>query len=166
MKKIFLLLLTLFSLSIYSQEHKRAGVFQDGKLLVSDDEHNNTAPTLDLTLSFDLQGKQFEYYYFSIRSQIQYADLWSGALYRYSVIPMWNFNKMIINELEVGVGVGFGMIHKNGGSSSSYSFVGEITYPLAEDWRFGIRNEWVRRSELETPVLRYNLSFGVLYEIQ
>lgn len=164
MKKLFLLLFTFLTLSLYSQEHIRVGLFQDGKLLVSDDVHNNSAPTIDLTLSFDLQGKQFEWYYFSVRPQIEYANLWSGELYRYSVIPMWNVNKLNINKLEIGVGVGYGIIHKNGGASSSYSFVGELTYPFADDWRFGIRNEWVRRSELQTPVLRYNLSFGITYE--
>ena len=117
-----------------------------------------------LTLSFDLQGRQFPTYYFSIRPQFEFADLSSGGLYRYSVIPMWNFNQLTINELEIGVGVGYSMIHKKGTATSSYSFVGEFTYPFAEGWRFGLRNEWVRRTELETPVLRYNLSFGITYE--
>jgi hypothetical protein len=164
MKKILLLLFALFTISTYSQEHIRIGLFQDGKLLVSDDDHNNTAPTLDLTLSVDLQGKQFNYYYFSIRSQIEYADLWSGELYRYSVVPMWNFNKLIIDKMEIGVGAGYSMISRDGFAWNSYSLVGEITYPISDNWKFGMRNEWVRRRDLQTPVLRYNLSFGIFYQ--
>ena len=164
MKKLFILLFTLFTLSVFSQEKIRVGLFQDGSLLVSDDTHGNTAPTIDMILSIDLQGKQFSSYYFSIRPQFEFADLYSGKFYRYSVISMWNFNTLDVDGVEFGIGTGIGMIHKNGGASMSYSFVAELAYPFAEDWRVGLRNEWVHRSELETKPLRYNLSFGVTFE--
>lgn len=164
MKKLYLLLFTLFTLTLYSQENIRVGLFQDGSLLVSDDTHGNTSPTIDMMLSFDLQGKQFSSYYFSMRTQMEFADLYSGKFYRYSVIPMWNFNGLDVDGVEVGIGGGIGMIHKNGGASMSYSIVAELSYPFAEDWRVGLRNEWVHRSELETKPLRYNLSFGVTFE--
>ena len=144
-----------------SQEKIQFGTYQDIKLgFGQDEEHGNVSPTLDLLLNVSLEGKQFKYYYFSIVPFFEMANLHSGDFKRYGVSLMWNFNRLLIERLEIGIGTGFGVIHRPE-SYASYSFTADLSCLIAKGISLGLKNEWVRRSELKTPKLAYNLSIGI-----
>lgn len=155
------LLILLLALNLNAQDGISIGVFHDVKLgLGLDKEHGNDKSTLDLLLNVSLEGKQFKYYYFSVVPFFEMANLHGGDYKRYGVNLMWNFNKLIVDRLEIGVGAGFGVIHRPE-SYASYSFTADLSYPITKWLSTTLKNEWVRRSELITPKLGYNLSLGI-----
>jgi hypothetical protein len=167
MKKIFLISIMLFGLNINAQERLSFSVLQDVKLgLGLDKKHLNDKPTLDLIANFTMEGKQFEWYYFSIQMQYEHAFLYSGYFSRYSINGIWNFNRLFIDKLEIGAGIGLGMInrHQNEGNGS-YSGTIEISYPITKRLFIVNKNEWVRRTDLQTPKLGYNSSLGIKFKI-
>ncbi|MCP4984923.1 MAG: hypothetical protein GY928_02305 [Colwellia sp.] len=164
MKKLIIII--LFTVTTQSQNGISFSVLQDVKLgLGMDKKHLNNNPTLDLLLNVNLEGKQYEYYFFAIQMQYEHAELHSGYLKRYSVHGMWNLNPLILPKLQIGFGFGLGMINREGQyGNGSYSGTIELSYPILKNLSVISKNEWVRRSDLETPKTGYNLSVGLRYK--
>lgn len=165
MKKL-LIILTLISFNLNAQDGISFSVLQDAKLgLGMDKKHLNTNPTLDLIVNMNWEGKQFEYYYFAIQTQFETANLHDGNFKRYSVHGIWNLNTLIVPKIKLGFGIGLGIIHRPlSGGLGSYSGTLDISYPIAKNWNVIAKNEWVRRPDLATPKLGYNLAFGLTYK--
>ena len=163
MKKLLLLLFIAVQ-TFYAQDKISFGVFQDARLLISDDDYGNTAPTLDLIFNMDWEGKQFTYYYFSIKSQYEQANLQGTTFRRYTINTMWNLNRLFIPKLEAHLGVGIGMIHRKPLSAFTYSATSELTYPLFKRIRIALKYEYVRRNDLETPQFKHNGAVGIQWE--
>lgn len=164
MKKI-LIIIAIFTLNIQAQNTISFSVLQDIKLgLGMDEEHGNIGFTPDVILNVNLEGKQFEWYYFSMQVQYEHAELSSGYFKRYSVHGIWNLNQLIIPKMEVGLGVGLGMINrKEAEGIGSYSGTIDISYPITKKLHVILKNEYVRRPLIDA--FRYNLSAGLKYKL-
>tara|TARA_R110002049_G_scaffold4063_2_gene29296 strand:- start:7195 stop:7728 length:534 start_codon:yes stop_codon:yes gene_type:complete len=161
--------LILFMLSVYkcnAQDGISFSVLQDVKLgLGMDKKHMNPNPTLDIIVNMNWEGKQYDYYYFTVQTQYERANLHDGYFSRYSVHGIWNLNTLILPKLKLGFGVGIGMIHRpNTGGLGSYSGTLDVSYPIAKKLSVIAKNEWVRRPDLITPKLGYNLALGLNYK--
>ena len=155
------------TLTANAQKGISFSVLQDVKLgLGLDKEHGNDKPTRDLIVNMNWQGNQYEYYYFALQTQFETAALSGGYFKRYSVHGIWNFNQLVIPKMVVGVGVGSGVIHRpNTGGLLTYSGTIDINYPITKRAFIMLKNEWVRRPDLATPKLGYNLSIGLTYKV-
>ena len=164
--KNIITIIVMFLITWYAtaQEQISFSVLQDAKLLVSGDKRGNSAGTTDLIFNMNWEGKQFEYYYFSIQTQYEHANLNGGYFKRYSAHGVWTFNSLVLPKLEIGFGAGLGMIHRHGSGTPSYSGTIDISYPITKKLYATIKNEWVHRSDLNTPQLRYNLAVGLKYK--
>lgn len=164
MKKLIPLIFFI-SITLNSQNAISFSLLQDVKLgLGMDAEHGNNGFTQDLIFNMNWEGKQFEYYYFSVQTQYEHAELSSGYFKRYSAHGIWNFNKLIVDKLEIGLGVGLGMVHRNNtGGLGSYSFTADISYPIVKNLSAIFKNEYVYRPLLKG--MKYNLSLGIKYTI-
>lgn len=167
---ILIMLMLLFAIAcnkLYSQDGISASILQDAKLgLGMDKLHKNDTPTLDLIINVNLDGKQFEWYYFSIQMLYERANLYDGYFSRYGVNTLWNFNQLIVRKLKIGAGIGLHMIERhNTGGLGSYSATIDVSYPITKNLSIISKNEWLRRPDLITPKLCYNLSFGLNYKI-
>lgn len=151
----------LFVSIAQAQEQVSFGIYQDLKLATSKDNHGNTPFTTDLIFNVNLEGNQFEYYYFTVQAQYEHANLNTGYLRRYNINALWNFNKLIIDDLNAGIGVGIGMLHRNSIGTPTYSIINDISYPINNWLELALKNEFVKRSDLPNKKLGYNLSFGV-----
>lgn len=167
MKKLIVLILLFISLISYSQDGISFSVLQDVKLgLGLDKAHKNTSPTLDIIANLNLEGKQYDYYYFAIQLQYEHANLHDGRFTRYSVHGIWTLEPKLINKLKMGFGLGLGIINREDDyGRGSYSGTIELSYPITKNLFIVQKNEWVRRSELPTPKLVYNNSLGLKYKI-
>lgn len=161
--KNILIIFALFTLGLPAQDGISVALLQDVKLgLGMDKAHGNTSPTLDVLASLTLEGKQFTYHYFSVQAQYEHANLSSGYFSRYSVNALWNYNQLILENLEFAYGFGLGMINrKHQEGLGSYSGTIELSYKIAKRWGVVLKNEWVRRPDLQTPKTAYNLSLGL-----
>jgi hypothetical protein len=168
MVTIFICLFGLFKCT--AQDHVSVSVFQDAKLLIIGDDKGNNAGTANLLISFNLEGKQFEYYYFSMQPFYEYADLNGGYFHRYGVNAAWTLNKLVVPKLEASIGVGIGAIHRTGLGLASYQFIGQLNYPITP-WLFAsARYEIVRRSDLvylwdTKQPFKPNFSIGATFKI-
>lgn len=157
-----------------SQDKITLSVFQDAKLLVSGDNHGNSAGTKDLIFNMDWEGYQFEYYFFTVRTQFETANLSSASFSRYSVHVGWTFNKLIIPKLEAGIFAGVGIIHRGEplkvDGAGTYSLTGELSYPISNFISVSAKYEIVRRSDLvwlyntDQP-FKPNFSIGVKFNV-
>lgn len=164
--KTLKLLIMIASFNTMAQNGISASILQDTKLGFGlDKKHLNDKPTLDLIANVNFEGKQKEYYYFAMQLQYERAELHSGYFSRYGVNALWNFNKLVVDNLTIGLGGGLHMIERhNTGGLGSYSGLVEVSYPIAKKLRVIAKNELLRRPDLEVPKLGYNLSLGVNYK--
>lgn len=166
-KYIIILLMFLMAYLAKAQEGISFSVLQDVKLgLGMDKKHGNDSPTMDIIVNMNFEGKQFEWYYFSMQTQFEKANLSSGDYYRYSVHSIWTLNKLIIPKLRIGLGCGLGVIHRPlSGGLLSYSGTMDISYTIFKNTGLTIKNELVRRPDLPNKKIGYNLSFGLTFKL-
>ena len=127
------------------------------------DNHGNTPFTPDLIITSNWEGKQFQYYYFSLQPFYQYANLQSETFQRYGFNLNWNFNKLIIDKTTLTIGTGLAVIHRPY-PTISYQFNTELSYKLLEWLDVSLRNELIKRTDLPNNKLGYNLSFGIIIQ--
>lgn len=163
---IALMFIMVFAYKCHAQEGISISVLHDVKLgLGLDKEHNNGKSVMDLIVNVNLEGKQFEYHYFALQLQYERANLQDGYFNRYGVNAMWNLHSLIIPKLKLGFGAGLHMIERpDTGGLGSYSGTIELSYPIVKDLYIIAKNEWLRRPDLITPKLGYNLSAGLNYK--
>ena len=167
MKKLIPLLFLTMSLNAQVS----VNVFQDAKLLVSNDDYGNTAPTLDMIFELEMRGKQYDSHYFAMKAVYEYADLQS-SFERYSVHCGWVFNKWF-KRWEYGVWIGVGAIHRGKelrlGGHITGSLMGEIGYLIGDKLRVGAKYELLYRSDLkalyDSDPIKPNFSLGIKYQI-
>lgn len=164
----YLVLLFMFLMVLCSnaQDGISVSVLQDFKLgLGLDKEHNGGKSVMDLIVKVNMEGKQFEYYYFAMQVQYERANLQSGYFSRYGVNAIWNLNSLLVPKLKLGFGIGLHMIERpNTGGMGSYSGTLELSYPITKKLALIVNNEWLRRPDLVTPKTGYNLSGGLTYK--
>lgn len=166
-----LIILILFPLLLTAQSSLEISVTQDARLLFLGDNKGNEAGTLNTVINLNMQGKQYEYYYFSISPQFEFANL-KDKFYRYSVNGIWTFNRLIIPKLEAGIGIGAGIIHRDNielAGQLSYSFTGELSYPITKKIKATTKYELVKRSDLKVlygdKELKPNFYIGFKFKI-
>lgn len=167
MKPIYLfIIISLISLNIASQDAISFSVLQDPKLAFGlDKKHKNDTPTLDLIVNVNWECDQKDYYYFALQLQYEHANLYDGRFTRYSVHGLWNFETLLIENLNTAFGFGLGVINRDYiEGAGSYSFTVDISYPILKNLSVIQKNEWVKRSDLPTPKLGYNLSIGLKWK--
>lgn len=165
----YLIIALMFCMAYCSDAQDRISIstLHDIKLgLGLDKKHNNGKSVLNGIIAVNLEGKQKEWYYFSVQPFYEYANLQESNYHRYGVNAQWNFNRLIIDNLTVSPAFGFGMINRKGNEGNgSYQFLVDLSYPILKDLEIISRNEWVYRSDLKTPKTGYNLSIGLKYKI-
>ena len=161
-----IIILLLCSAICFSQQKLSLSVYQDTKLLITGDNKGNDPLTPDLIFNMDWEGKQQTWYYFSIKTQYEFANLVGGKFYRYTVNGICNFNKLIVPKMEFGIGLGFGALHRpNTDGLGTYSLTTELNYPLTKNIKASVKYEIVRRSDLvelyhEPQPFKPNLAIG------
>lgn len=152
----------LFTTLLNAQENIAIGVYQDLKLATSNDNHGNTAPTLDLRVDVSLQGKQFDWYYFEVRPSFEYADLYGGKYVSWQVSGGWVFNKLIIDNLEIGGYLTTGVIHRFGEGFLTYGLTGDISY--GKNLKISLLGQYINRPDVN----KWGFSgyVGIKYQIR
>jgi hypothetical protein len=169
MKRLIAIPLMLLMLGGNSQDNISIGLYQDFMLMVSDDEHGNTAPTLDAKFDVSLQGKQFKYYYFELRPQFEIASLSDGQYVSWQINGGWVLNKLIVNRLELGAYLTIGSIHRWKSSWATYGLMGDISYNFGRFKLSGLY-QFIQRSDLkeryDTNGLQPNGYLGLKYNLK
>lgn len=135
----------LFTTITFAQDNVTLNISQDARLLFVGDNKGNKAPTMDLSIRSEWQGKQFNGYYFFIAPEFEYAQL-AEDYYRYSANIGWTFNQWIEN-FSFTASVGYGVIkHDFGTTSFGNNF--QISYKANKIIEFFIDLETNERRDL------------------
>jgi hypothetical protein len=188
MKKIMLLskwvivvVTLLHQVSNMSQERISLSIYQDAKLLLLGDTHNNKAGTIDLLIKINMHGKQSNIGYPVYYIAYEQANL-RILFKRYSINAGYTFNDIFfsrnryhfLNRLEITPSIGYGIIkryrpkrvitHKN------WSFSTGISYQINPSFKVSIINQLIHRNDIkrkknEPKIIRYSAFFGVEYSL-
>jgi len=155
------LILILFPLLIFSQSNVSLGVYIDPKLtLFGDGKHYDA--TLDFKVEIELQGKQFEYYYFSIKAQYENAQL-RPQFTSWLIAPGWNFNQLIVPNTSIGIFPTVGFINRFGEGFFTYGATGEISYKIG---RISLSLQCQAIDRPDVPKFGLSNYLGIKYDIK
>lgn len=142
------LILILFPIFIFSQNHIQLEIHQDFKLAFLGDDHNNKPFTPDFKISIALQGNQFDWYYFEMKPSFEYANLSGGKFVMWNVNAGWVFNKLI-NKIEIGTYLTGGLLHRFNESWLTYGITSELSYKLTERLKIGLMCQLIDRPDVD-----------------
>lgn len=154
--------LTLISSICYAQNNISIGVYQDARLALLGDDKGNDAFTLDVKIDVSLQGYQFEWYYFEIRPQFEYANLQGGKYISWLVSGGWVFNQLFIKNVEAGIYPTIGIIQRKQ-SFGTYGVSGDISYKIGR-FKISALYQWIKRGDISEG-LKPNFYVGVKYNV-
>lgn len=148
MKELILLTALIFSTMTFSQNNIYIGAYQDPKLAFFEDDHGNQPFTLDFKAEITLQGNQMNWYYFEMRVQYEYADLYGGKYVNWQVLGGWTFNRLFLKNLEIGIYPTIGLLHRFGTSFASYGATSEIMYKIGK-FKVGMMSQGITRPDID-----------------
>lgn len=162
LKKIIIaILLTIGFIGVaLGQEKISVSVYQDARMLVFGDNKGNNAGTLNILTQFKMQGNQQKWGYMVIYPEFEHASLVGGDLQRYSINVGYVFNKLLLNNFEAGLNIGYGWIDREL-SSFSASVTGNINYKLNDTFKLSLLAQLTDRTDIEIPELRISGFFGI-----
>lgn len=161
--------IVLFSLTVFSQGQINLNLYQDTKLLVSNDEYGNTAPTADLLFEWELQDTQKSWGFAGMSLLIEYADLSGGRFLRSGFGANFTFNKFMNKSIELSLSPNFTAINRWNNNFLVFGIDGTIAYKLNDNLRVATKLQVVQRADLDWKYngtnIRYSGFVGIKYAI-
>jgi hypothetical protein len=143
-------------------------IHQDIKLATLGDNHGNNAFTSDVKISLSMHGKQFKYYYFEVRPEFEYAELSGGKYVSWLVNAGWTYNKLVIDNLNIGGYFTTGIIHRWDVGYFTYGITGDLSY--GKTIKVSLLGQLIKRPDLKdkwgTTGLKPSLYLGIKYLIK
>lgn len=162
------LCILFFSNSLPSQEMFSVDVFVDPKMAMKKDGHGNNPFTLDLLVNYSVQFEQRAFGYYSIGQSVEYADLYAGKYFRYSLIQVsYTFNRFTFTDrLEATIALNFGVIKRWAKGYNNYGGNFDIAFAFSDRVKLTSLLQIVRRVDIENPmkrnpIFRTSVFFGI-----
>ena len=135
-------------------------VSQDARLALVGDERGNKAFTTNVNVGAEFRGWQKGSSYFLMRSEIEYADLKGGELYRMTANFGYTFNKWI-KDVDFTATVGGGMLsrYELGGLHTQANL--QTTWYFTKGVGLFLDSEFVQRIDLPNKFVGYSGKIGI-----
>jgi len=135
-------------------------VSQDARLALVGDERGNKAFTTNVNVGAEFRGWQKGSSYFLMRSEIEYADLKGGELYRMTANFGYTFNKWI-KDVDFTVTLGGGMLirHELSGLHTQANL--QTTWYFMKGVGLFLDSEFVQRRDLPNKFIGYSGKIGM-----
>jgi len=173
--KILVISLIIASTS-YAQDGLSLSIYQDARLMIlGDEDHNIEQGTLNLVLRLKMEGKQDKFGYFIVYPEFEIANI-QGTYKRYSANVGYVLNKLIIDDLELGFGLGWGWIDRWGKTMFSYAATSNISYKITDNIKLSLLAQITERKDLayrwgnsglnfkNNGILRFSGMIGIEYK--
>lgn len=142
-----------------AQANLSLSTYADARLLLVGDERGNDAGTINLLTRLNMNGKQQKYGYMVVAPEFEYVNLKGGKYIRYSANVGYNFNKLVIDSVEMGCYAGWGMTNRNNTSFHSISFSGVLNYKISNTFKITSMLQLVERKDIND--WRYSGFIGI-----
>jgi hypothetical protein len=169
-KQNLIIIALILSSIVSAQEQLSISLSQDARLgILGDKEHGYNAGTINVLVKLKMSGNQQKYGFLSVYPEFEYAAI-QGDYYRYSANVGYTFNKLLIENLEAGSFIGYGIGERNGLTWDSFSLNGELAYKLSSKIKLLLNAQFVQRKDLElmyndNNVIRFSGFFGIEFKI-
>ena len=145
MKKLLIVML-LFTFTLNAQERITVSIGQDVKMAFKGATETNDKPVLNSFTYVKWECAQDKNGYFGLMFGHEYAEL-SPRYIRYSVDVGYTFNRLFVDNVEMGLYVGLGSINRFNEDNLSFGFGGDINYVMG-DMKFGFLLQGTQRTDL------------------
>ena len=146
---VIILIITLI-VALSSKANAQDGIwlngYVDGKLLVSDDDYGNTAPTFDTNLIVSMQGYDTKFGFLSIQAKFEYADI-NPRMIRYSAGAGFTFNG--IKRLEFTPSINYGRIIRYERAFSSFEGTFDVAYVITPKFKVMLMGALTQRTDIK-----------------
>lgn len=150
MKKLTVIPLLLFLITLQAQSRISLKFVQDIRLATMEDDHGNKPFTTDVRFEFNMQGNgEQEWMY--LGWNVEYADLSGGSFLRWGFQGGYTMKRYLLNvPLKFSPNLGAGIIHRKGDNRGWISLeVGFDTAFEINDWLDVVwKNNLMQRGEL------------------
>jgi len=176
MKRIKILILALITSVSYAQDGLSISIYQDARLaILGDADHNIEQGTFNIVLRLKMEGKQEKYGYFIVYPEFEIANI-QGTYKRYSANLGYVLNKLLIKDLELGFGIGWGWIDRYGKTMFSYAATSNLSYKINKNFKVSLLGQITERKDLaymwgnsglnfkENGILRFSGMIGLEYK--
>lgn len=164
-------LLCVLSCTSFAQEKVSLSFYQDAKLMMFDDNHNNKAGTLDLIVRLKIQRKQDKYGYLVFIPEFERANI-KDAYQRYSLNVGYTFNRIKVPffraplyDLEVTPSIGVGVTDRFKNETFNWACTLELSYRVNDLVKVNLLNQFTHRSDLmdryNSNIVRYSFFVGL-----
>ena len=136
----------LFTYTLNAQESITLSVAQDVKMAFKGVSKIDSDPALNMLFQVRLEARQDKLGFFSLVLGHEYAEL-TPVYKRNSVDIGYTFNRLFIDNIELGAYVGLGNINRFSENLPSFGFGGDINYVIG-DLKLGFFLQCVQRSDL------------------
>ncbi|QOD62303.1 hypothetical protein H9I45_07635 [Polaribacter haliotis] len=147
MKKIFLIIPFLLTISIYGQNNIEISLQQDARLLLIGDKKGNDALTVNLLSKLEVPIYNFENSYLLTHISVEYADLNFKNYQRYAIGSGFGINS-IYRKLGAVAYVDFGKIYRQTQGFYSFSFSGELNFKIGNNIKLIVTQQVTQRKDL------------------
>ena len=162
MKPYFIILITLFFNSVYSQEKLSVNLLQDVKLAtIGDDKRGYKAFTVNFLARIKMQGNHQKLGYMIIYPEYEFADL-KTKYQRYSANLGYVFNT-IFDDFELESSISYGFINHNG-TTNSLGFWFGTNYVINKALKINAGYQIVDRTDINK--IRYSGFVGLEIKIK
>lgn len=154
MRKFITILLVLFvSEKLVSQEMISMDVFADPKLAVMTDDYGNKPFTPNILVNFSVQSRQLEYGYYFFGQGLEYADLFGGKYFRYSVLQVgYTMNRFSFSDrIEASFAINYGIVKRWSFDFANFGGTLDLSYCFTDRLKFTSLLQVVRRTDIESP---------------
>lgn len=168
---IILAICCLLSCTTFAQEEVSLSFYQDAKLMMFDDDHNNKAGTLNLIVRLKIQRKQDKYGYLVFIPEFERANI-QEAYERYSLNVGYTFNRVKVPyfraplyDLEITPSFGIGVIDRFGNRTFNWACTLEASYRINDLIKVNLLNQFTHRTDLmdryNSDIVRYSFFVGI-----
>lgn len=157
MKALFLfLVLSMYSFELLPQEKFSVDVFMDPSMAVMNDDYGNDGFTPNLLMNVSVQLGQREYGYFSVGQSLEYADLYGGEYFRYSIIQLgYTINQFSFSDrLETTFAVNYGITKRWSKGYTNFGCTVDISYCINPNIKLTSLIQLVERTDIMNPMKR------------
>lgn len=148
MKRIFITLSFLLTLSIYGQNNIEFSLQQDARLLFFGDDKGNDALTLNILSKLEVPVYQFKKSHLLAYASVEYADLVVKNYKRYSLGAGYSI-KSVYKKIGATIYADLGKIYRQKEGFFSYSFSGELSYKINDKLKIICTQQVTSRKDLK-----------------
>jgi len=173
MKKIFVVLFTLHSSLVLSQEHFSVDVYFDPNSISISDANGNQQSAINTLVNVSVPIKDTDSGHIFLGQSIQYVNMLDEQYMRYAILQIgYSFRSFIFKKMMAGAAINYGLTKRWSQGFTNYGATFDLSYQLNARLKLSSLFQIIRRNDMEvklgagTPqIYKTCLFFGLKFDL-